>query len=116
MKFIQKTNENMIYLDENTTIVNIPRVSAIEGNRIQFVNQITHNNFKFNFTDLSENSTFYTINFSSQLSKFETGQYDYVILSGNKETGDCGIAQFGDYKPIVTDYKNNNDEIIQYNG
>lgn len=105
----------MIYINENSTYLYFPKVTTLSGSKVTFTNQVTHNSFTINVTDLSDNNTFYKFDFTNKLSDFTTGQYDYEIKTINDEVLEVGIAQYGNYTQTNTKY-NTNTEIITYRG
>lgn len=102
----------MIYINELTEEIMIPRVSIVEPDRIVFTNQLTHEEYTYTVTD--EGTTTHYL-FKLLLPDLETGMYDYKIYDGQNNVLAIGMAQYGDYLPDAKHYTNET-KIIQYNG
>lgn len=107
----------MIYIDENTTNIYIPRVQT-EGEPTvwKITNQVSHEESTFEVLDISDNNTMYKFNISAYTASIEVGQYDYEVLDENNDVLYSGIMQFGDYAPAEPVAHNVENNIIQYNG
>ena len=104
----------MIYLDENTKRVYIPKTQMINPNTIEFENNITHNKIEFDVYDLNPNVIKYDIDLTQNLSLFTNGQYTYRLWSETHDLLSSGVAQFGEFNSAeATDY-NANVDIIEY--
>lgn len=64
----------MLYLNDDNII--IPKINAVEGDKIKFVNQVTKDVLE---ADLSLDGNYYVLETNVAL----TGQYDYFIYAGN---------------------------------
>lgn len=77
-------------------------------------NNITHRNFEYNVTDLSESSIYYTFNLNIP-EEMDDGEYNYVLKDDGDKILATGLLRVGDYKQNNTQYINNKDnKIIQY--
>ena len=101
----------MIYINNSTDWVEIPRFSAKLGDRLVLINQITKVELSVNFEDDGLGS-YYRIPVGDIINKFETGQYDYYLYGGDFDLGK-GILQFDDFSKKVVEY-NDDIEVIQY--
>lgn len=102
----------MIYINELTEEIMIPRVSIVEPKRIVFTNQLTHEESTYLIMD-EGTSTHYL--FRRPFPIFETGIYDYKIYDEQDNVLAIGMAQYGDYIPDTKHYTNET-KIIQYKG
>ena len=84
----------MIYINNSTEFIEIPRFSAKLGDRLVLINQITKGEISINFEDDGLGS-YYRIPVSDIIERFETGQYDYYLYGGDFDLGK-GILQFDD--------------------
>lgn len=104
----------MIYIDENSKIVQFPKISDETFNKIHFVNQVTNESFDlFVSSNLGNEKYIYTIDITPVLSYFETGQYDYSFQKNDGTIVSSGILQFDSYTNTVVEY-NNKPKTIQY--
>ena len=101
----------MIYINNSTEFIEIPRFSAKLGDRLVLINQITKGELSINFEDDGLGS-YYRIPVGSIIERFETGQYDYYLYGGDLDLGK-GILQFDDFSKKVVEY-NDDIEVIQY--
>ena len=101
----------MIYINNSTEFIEIPRFSAKLGDRLVLINQITKVEISINFEDDGLGS-YYRIPVSDIIDRFETGQYDYYVYGGDFDLGK-GILQFDDFSKKVVEY-NDDIEVIQY--
>ena len=101
----------MIYINNSTDWVEIPRFSAKLGDRLVLINQITKVELSVNFEDDGLGS-YYRIPVGDIIERFETGQYDYYLYGGDFDLGK-GILQFDDFSKKVVEY-NDDIEVIQY--
>ena len=101
----------MIYINNSTEFIEIPRFSAKLGDRLVLINQITKVELSANFEDDGLGS-YYRIPVGSIIERFETGQYDYYLYGGDLDLGK-GILQFDDFSKKVVEY-NDDIEVIQY--
>ena len=101
----------MIYINNSTEFIEIPRFSAKLGDRLVLINQITKLELSVNFEDDGLGS-YYRIPVSDIIERFETGQYDYYLYGGDFDLGK-GILQFDDFSKKVVEY-NDDIEVIQY--
>lgn len=77
-------------------------------------NGITHRNFEYNVTDLSESSIYYTFNINLP-EEMDEGEYNYVLKDDLDKIVATGLLRVGDYKQENTQYNNNKDKkYIQY--
>lgn len=105
----------MIYIDENSTDVMLPKVSFDRAVKIRFTNQLTHSEFDYPREDTGT-TTYYVIDFEALKNLFEVGQYDYKILNENDEVISEGILQFGNFESQNKAHEAEPVNIIQYNG
>lgn len=101
----------MIYINNSTEFIEIPRFSAKLGDRLVLTNQITKVELSVNFEDDGLGS-YYRIPVGDIIERFETGQYDYYLYGGDFDLGK-GILQFDDFSKKVVEY-NDDIEVIQY--
>lgn len=101
----------MIYINNSTEFIEIPRFSAKLGDRLVLINQITKVELSVNFEDDGLGS-YYRIPVGDIIERFETGQYDYYLYGGDFDLGK-GILQFDDFTKKVVEY-NDDIEVIQY--
>ena len=101
----------MIYINNSTEFIEIPRFSAKLGDRLVLINQITKVEISINFEDDGLGS-YYRIPVGDIIGRFETGQYDYYLYGGDFDLGK-GILQFDDFSKKVVEY-NDDIEVIQY--
>ena len=101
----------MIYINNSTEFIEIPRFSAKLGDRLVLINQITKVELSVTFEDDGLGS-YYRIPVSDIIERFETGQYDYYLYGGDFDLGK-GILQFDDFSKKVVEY-NDDIEVIQY--
>ena len=101
----------MIYINNSTEYIEIPRFSAKLGDRLVLINQITKVELSVNFEDDGLGS-YYRIPVGDIIERFETGQYDYYLYGGDSDLGK-GILQFDDFSKKVVEY-NDDIEVIQY--
>ena len=103
----------MVYIDGNSKKVNFSKTSNDKFNRIVFENQTTHVVFELTaITNSSVSDLLYTIDISSIISRFETGQYNYSFMDGDIVVN-SGILQFNGFELATIQYENNV-EYIQY--
>ena len=102
----------MIYINEQTEEVMVPRVSTVEPDRIVFTNQLTHEEYTYPIVDDEGTTTHYL--FRMPFPIFEVGMYDYKIYDSENNVLAIGMAQYGDYIPDTKHYTNET-KIIQYN-
>lgn len=77
-------------------------------------NGITHRNFEYNVTDLSESSIYYTFNINLP-EEMDEGEYNYVLKDDLDKIVATGLMRVGDYKQNNTQYINNKDnKYVQY--
>ena len=101
----------MIYINNSTEYIEIPRFSAKLGDRLVLINQITKVELSVTFEDDGLGS-YYRIPVGDIIERFETGQYDYYLYGGDFDLGK-GILQFDDFSKKVVEY-NDDIEVIQY--
>ena len=101
----------MIYINNSTEYIEIPRFSAKLGDRLVLINQITKVELSVTFEDDGLGS-YYRIPVGDIIERFETGQYDYYLYGGDIDLGK-GILQFDDFSKKVVEY-NDDIEVIQY--
>ena len=101
----------MIYINNSTEYIEIPRFSAKLGDRLVLINQITKVKLSVTFEDDGLGS-YYRIPVGDIIERFETGQYDYYLYGGDFDLGK-GILQFDDFSKKVVEY-NDDIEVIQY--
>lgn len=101
----------MIYINNSTEFIEIPRFSAKLGDRLVLINQITKLELSVTFEDDGLGS-YYRIPVGDIIERFETGQYDYYLYGGDFDLGK-GILQFDDFSKRVVEY-NDDIEVIQY--
>ena len=101
----------MIYINNSTEYIEIPRFSAKLGDRLVLINQITKVELSVTFEDDGLGSS-YRIPVGDIIERFETGQYDYYLYGGDFDLGK-GILQFDDFSKKVVEY-NDDIEVIQY--
>lgn len=101
----------MIYINNSTEFIEIPRFSAKLGDRLVLINQITKVELSVTFEDDGLGS-YYRIPVGDIIERFETGQYDYYLYGGDFDLGK-GILQFDDFSKKVVEY-NDDIEVIQY--
>ena len=103
----------MVYINQNSEIVNFPKVSNEMWNKIHFVNQTTKVSFDLFTSDLTDSSLFYSIDISSVLDNFEVGQYDYSFQKNDGTVICSGILQFDNFGTSSVEYEIKN-TTIQY--
>lgn len=104
----------MIYINENTTEIRIPKVEFTGLSSLVFTNQVTGRTIMVDEPeDLSQNNVYYTIDITDYISEFINGQYDYYIKN-NDDIVASGIAQFGEYVPEIKTYQAPINEIKTY--
>lgn len=96
----------MIYINENSNIVEFPRVSKMIVNRLVITNQTTKQSIQI---DIEDN---YNVDLTDKINWFAVGQYDYQFKYLDTVIS-CGILQFGEYTPTNETY-NSKRNIIQY--
>lgn len=101
----------MIYINNSTEFIEIPRFSAKLGDKLVLTNQITKLELSVTFEDDGLGS-YYRIPVGDIIDRFETGQYDYYLYGGDFDLGK-GILQFDDFSKKVVEY-NDDIEVIQY--
>ena len=104
----------MVYINQNSEIVNFPKVSNEMWNKIHFVNQTTKVSFDLFTSDLTDSSLYYSIDISSVLDNFEVGQYDYSFQKNDGTVICSGILQFDNFGTSSVEYEIKN-TTIQYN-
>lgn len=104
----------MVYINQNSKIVNFPKVSNEMWNKIRFVNQTTKVSFDLFTSDLAGSSLYYSIDVSSVLDNFEVGQYDYSFQKNDGTVICSGILQFDNFGTSSVEYEIKN-TTIQYN-
>lgn len=102
----------MIYINENSNFVLIPRYNSRRVESIKFINQTTKEEIDSSLSD-DGGKYFYKFDFSNFIDRFEVGQYKYII-NGEDGVLTTGIIQYGDYIPSKSEYQNTV-ETIQYN-
>jgi hypothetical protein len=104
----------MIYIEENSKIVNFPKISNESFDKIHFVNQVTNTAFDL-ITDNGGNlKNIYEVDISPVIMYFERGQYDYSFQKFDGTIVSSGILQFDSYGNTVIEYVNK-PRTIQYN-
>lgn len=103
----------MVYINQNSEIVNFPKVSNEMWNKIHFVNQTTKVSFDLFTSDLTDSSLYYSIDISSVLDNFEVGQYDYSFQKNDGTVICSGILQFDNFGTSSVEYEIKN-TTIQY--
>lgn len=103
----------MVYINQNSEIVNFPKVSNEVWNKIHFVNQTTKVSFDLFTSDLTDSSLYYSIDISSVLDNFEVGQYDYSFQKNDGTVICSGILQFDNFGTSSVEYEIKN-TTIQY--
>lgn len=77
-------------------------------------NNITHMNFEYSVTDLSESSIYYTFNINIPES-YDDGEYEYTLKDDGNKIVATGLIRVGDFKQNNTQYNNNKDnKYVQY--
>lgn len=104
----------MVYINQNSEIVNFPKVSNELWNKIHFINQTTKVSFDLFTSDLTDSSLYYSIDISSVLDNFEVGQYDYSFQKNDGTVICSGILQFDNFGTSSVEYEIKN-TTIQYN-
>lgn len=102
----------MIYINNSTNWVEIPRFSAKLGSRFVLINQITKGELSVDFEDDGLGS-YYRISVSDIVGRMETGQYDYYVYGDGSVDLGKGILQFDDFTKKVVEY-NDDIEVVQY--
>lgn len=103
----------MVYINENSTIVNYPKISDDKWDKIHFENQTTHFTFDLVIAESNESNLVYKIDMTSIIELFEAGQYDYSFMTNDGIVVSSGIIQFEGFEPNTTQYENRV-EYIQY--
>ena len=103
----------MVYINQNSEIVNFPKVSNEMWKKIHFVNQTTKVSFDLFTSDLTDSSLYYSIDISSVLDNFEVGQYDYSFQKNDGTVICSGILQFDNFGTSSVEYEIKN-TTIQY--
>ena len=104
----------MIYINENTEVIKLPKVDSGEAASFIVENQISHEIMNFEVTDLTPEKHYYTFDIFD-LDNFVDGQYDYKIMNESGRLLSEGILQYGDFVQNNTVYQENRNTII-YNG
>lgn len=103
----------MVYINEKSQKVNFAKTSNDKFDKIVFENQTTHVVFELTAElEIADSDLVYTIDISSIIDRFETGQYDYSFIDGDIVVN-SGILQFNSYEPSTIQYENRV-EYIQY--
>lgn len=88
----------MIYINHKSRIISFPKISNDTVNKLIFENQVTNQKIDVDFTVISSNQSFYTVDMSNVIAQFEVGQYDYNFYNNNMNVIGSGILQFDDYE------------------
>lgn len=96
----------MVYINENSNIVNFPRTSKTIVDKLVITNQTTKQEVELTTEDN------YLVDLSSIIDWFDVCQYDYQFKYLDTVVS-SGILQFGDYTPTNEIY-DNKINIIQY--
>lgn len=93
----------MIYLNNNTKELIIPKVVSDAVSSLVLINQTSKKVYTFDIFDSTNKVNRYTINVTDDMKLIEEGQYDYQVKSGDKLLA-SGILQRGDYKVVTNSY------------
>ena len=103
---------NCLKVTKKSQKVNFAKTSNDKFDKIVFENQTTHVVFELTATNSADSDLVYTIDISSIIDEFETGQYDYSFMDGDSVVN-SGILQFDGFEPSTIQYENRV-EYIQY--
>lgn len=102
----------MIYIDNSTKIIEIPRISLQIGEKAVFVNQTTKAEISVEFAD-DGNGNYYKVPIEDNIKYLDAGQYDYYILNNSGDNIAGGILQFDDFGRDLVEYSDDI-SVIQY--
>ena len=102
----------MIYIDNSTKIIEIPRISSQFGEKAVFVNQTTKAEISVEFVD-DGNGDYYKVPIEDNIKYLDAGQYDYCILNNSGDNIAGGILQFDDFGRDLVEYSDDI-SVIQY--
>lgn len=115
----------MIWIDNSTTIIEIPKHSAAEGLRytIKLINVITKKEYTFD-VDVSVSDSALLYKFDVTLPKMDEGEYEYylytyVIVEAQEieKLIESGLLVYGDYvREQTPSFEPEANTIVQFNG
>lgn len=108
----------MIYINEQSGTINIPRHSF--GDEDSYTLVVT-SNLSDDVTlvedggDISTNPLYYKFAIYN-LSNLNVGEYTYTLYDKSSEILETGLLQFGNFERVIIENTFSNKEKIQYNG
>ena len=93
----------MIYLNNNTEELIIPKVVSDAVSSLVLINQTSKKVYTFDVFDSTNKVNGYTINVTDDMKQIDDGQYDYQVKNGDRLLA-SGILQRGDYKVVTNSY------------
>lgn len=96
----------MVYINENSHIVEFPRASKMIVDKLVLTNQTSKQTIVIEVADT------YVVDLTEYINLFVVGQYDYEFKYLETVVS-TGILQFGEYTPTNETYKTKRN-IIQY--
>lgn len=116
----------MIWIDNSTTIIEIPKHSSVEGLRydLQLVNVITKKEYTFPAdVSVSDSALLYKFHVDSvdldDEGEYEYYLYTYVVVEGEeiKTLIESGLLVYGDYvRENAPSFEPEANTIVQFNG
>ena len=102
----------MIYLDENTTQISIPKTkSTLYSNfLLTFTNSLTKKSTTYQVVNISDSLVYYTFNVSISLS--DAGEYEYTLFPDEIGMDYCesGLAVWGNYDRTTVQHDKSNEK------
>lgn len=106
----------MIYINNNTTNLIVPKFVNDTPYKIVFTGQTDKNQYTFELYDNTPNNKVcYTLPVSDDMRQLKTGQYDYAVTSIAGDILSSGILQIGEFTVEQTKY-NVKKDIVSYEG
>lgn len=116
----------MIWIDNNTTILEIPKHTSYEGERygIKLINVLTSNEYDF-VVEMSASDSALLYKFQvGEMPSMDEGEYEYQLYAFNTIEGqevrtliESGLLIFGDYqRDGVPTFESEANTIVQFNG
>lgn len=104
----------MIYINDDSQYILVPKIVDGIPVKLLFRNQLTGAEITKSVTDLTPTKTFYKFELGD-LTVFTEGQYDLSVLDDEDEVLATAILQFGEYVVTPEEYESSNNTIT-YNG
>jgi len=102
----------MIYLDENTTQISIPKTkSTLYSNfLLTFTNSLTKKSTTYQVVNVSDSLVYYTFNVSISLP--DAGEYEYTLFPDEIGMDYCesGLAVWGNYERTTVQHDKINEK------